>query len=112
MAALIRTMIVLSLLSAAESYAAMRCGNYLVAVGDTKLDVMMRCGPPTLAEPTAVVGAERYRLDGRVGIASTVELWHYNCGSGLLNKSLVFEGGVLRAVVAQRTRGMGSPRCQ
>jgi len=109
---LIRSVIILFLLFAAGADAAMRCGNHLVVVGDTKLDVMIRCGPPTLAEPTAVMAAERYRLDGRVGIASTIELWHYNCGSGLLNKSLVFEGGLLRAVVPQRTRGTGTPRCQ
>ena len=89
----------------------MRCGNHLVAAGDSKMDVLVRCGPPTLAEPVAVSSYERYDFGGVQGYAYPVEVWHYNCGRGVLVKRLLFEGGFLRAVEAGRVRGTGLQRC-
>ncbi|MGH8469170.1 MAG: DUF2845 domain-containing protein [Gammaproteobacteria bacterium] len=42
-----------------------RCGTHLVKAGDSKLDVMEKCGPPVLKE--TVSGANE----------ALVEQWHY-----------------------------------
>ena len=106
-----RFLILLCMLLAQGSHAAMRCGNHLVVVGDSKMEVLIRCGPPALAEPVAVSSYERYGFGGVSGYAYPLEVWHYNCGRGILVKRLLFEGGFLRAVDPGRIRGTGPHRC-
>ena len=103
--------IVACILLMQSAQAAMRCGNHLVAAGDSKMEVLLRCGPPTLAEPVSVSSYERYRSGGVQGYAYPVEVWHYDCGRGILVKRLFFEGGFLRGVEPGRIRGTGPQRC-
>jgi hypothetical protein len=63
----------------------MYCGDTLIDKGMTKLDVISKCGQPDLREVTSLVFQVR-------------EVWHYNCGEGRLNRSLVFEGETLVSV--------------
>ncbi|MGH8652287.1 MAG: DUF2845 domain-containing protein [Gammaproteobacteria bacterium] len=60
-----------------------RCGVHLVTAGDTKLDVMEKCGPPVLKE--TVSGADE-RL---------VEQWHYRPGTRSFPRILTFTGARL-----------------
>ncbi len=106
-----RLVIVVCMLLASGVQASMRCGNHLVAVGDSKMDVLIRCGPPALAEPYSVATYERYGFGGMESNSYPLEVWHYNCGRGILVKRLLFEGGFLRAVDAGRIRGTGPQRC-
>jgi|SRR5512134_430668 hypothetical protein len=60
---------------------AMRCGNNLVDVGDTKIEVLSKCGEPTLkediGEDTTIENDSRdRRKEWRY-----VEQWTYNFGS-------------------------------
>jgi len=60
---------------------AMRCGNNLVDVGDTKIAVLSKCGEPALKEE---VGEDFIReLDSRESRKAKryVEKWTYNFGS-------------------------------
>ena len=41
-------------------FAGFRCGPKLVTSGDTKVEVIGKCGEPTFAEITAVVSEGRY----------------------------------------------------
>ena len=105
-------LLVLTIVCLAEvCHASMRCGNYLVVPGDSKMEVLVRCGPPALAEPIGVASYDRYRRGGIEGHAVPLEAWHYDCGRGLLLKRLIFEGDLLRAVEVGRIRGTGSQRC-
>ena len=91
---------------------AMRCGNHLVVEGDSKFDVLMRCGPPSFTEVPAYRASERHRLDRIETYARFIEVWYYDCGYGQLSKSLVFEGEELRAIRSGIYRGTGPKRCQ
>jgi hypothetical protein len=68
-------------LVAASPALAMRCGNNLVDVGDTKLEVLAKCGEPALKEE---VGEDFTReSDSRETRRAKryVEKWTYNFGS-------------------------------
>ena len=58
----------------------LRCGTHLVKAGDTKLDVMEKCGPPAFKE--IVSGANE----------ALVEQWHYRPGSRSFPRILTFTG--------------------
>ncbi|MGH8593857.1 MAG: DUF2845 domain-containing protein [Gammaproteobacteria bacterium] len=60
-----------------------RCGVHLVTAGDTKLEVMEKCGLPLLKE--TVSGADE-RL---------VEQWHYRPGTRSFQRILTFTGARL-----------------
>ncbi|MGH8604275.1 MAG: DUF2845 domain-containing protein [Gammaproteobacteria bacterium] len=60
-----------------------RCGTHLIRAGDTKLDVMEKCGPPVLKE--TVSGANE----------ALVEQWHYRPGSRSFQRILTFTGARL-----------------
>ena len=100
----------------------MRCGSRLISVGDSKADVLLKCGAPMLKE---AVGLKEYskRIDipltsesnsieksttegnrdtavvkrGET-VTKTIDQWTYNQGTGKLLKILVFEGGELIAI--------------
>ena len=69
------------LLVAASPALALRCGNNIVDVGDTKIEVLSKCGEPTLKEE---VGEDFTReSDSRETRRAKryVEKWTYNFGS-------------------------------
>lgn len=60
-----------------------RCGTHLVKAGDTKLEVMEKCGPPVFKE--TVSGANE----------NLVEQWHYRPGTRSFQRILTFTGARL-----------------
>lgn len=58
----------------------MRCGTHLVRSGDTKFEVLRRCGEPELKE--IVSGADEPR----------VEQWYYDRGARQFPRVLTFRG--------------------
>ena len=82
--------------SAADQVASVRCGSRLVMVGDNKLDVLSKCGEPDMRE----------RITGLYG-SQTEEEWTYDFGSGDFIYTLTFEGGNLRRIARG---GRGSSR--
>jgi hypothetical protein len=58
-----------------------RCAGGIVATGDSKLDLLGKCGPPALEEGAV---AERSTLDVKAGlaqrVAAPIELWTYDLG--------------------------------
>lgn len=60
---------------------AMRCGNNLIDIGDTKIEVLAKCGEPALKEE---VGEDTTRQSDRRETRRElryVEKWTYNFGS-------------------------------
>ena len=85
------------------AFAGFRCGPKLVTIGDTKVEVIGKCGEPTFAETTAVVSGDRYGSNLSYGktrdrVTQTIEKWTYNCGPHKFIKILVFRGGILRDI--------------
>ncbi len=95
----------------ASGWATMRCGSGLISTGDSKVDVISKCGVPDLKE---VVALNTIGVDFRRGFrtsTSAVEAWHYNCGEGRFNKTLYFDGGTLSIIQMSNSRGSGPERC-
>jgi len=81
----------------------LRCDGGLVSVGDSKLDLLGKCGQPTLADAQAEERS-RVQLDaagrpmaGRSSVA-TVERWTYNFGPRSFVQYVTLEGGRILAV--------------
>src|SRR5689334_7875689 len=88
----------LSLLAAAPSFAAFRCGAKLVSEGDTRSEVAVKCGEPTeivtqrsvFRRPVIWTAGRPYFI-GEDAIEIPVEAWIYNLGPNKLMRRLRFE---------------------
>lgn len=74
-----------------SSSESLRCGSGLAAVGDTKVEVITKCGKPSFGERTS---------SRRCGIEKS----YYDRGSGDFVYVLIFHGGILK-YVEQAGRG-------
>lgn len=86
------------------SSAAMRCGNDLVDVGDSKIQVIKKCGEPTLKEEIGEDITHENDALGRRKEKRYVEQWTYNFGSTRLIYVLTIKNG---KVVDIRTMDKG-----
>lgn len=99
---------------------AMRCGNKLVSIGDSKAEVLIKCGEPMMRETIAIEQkaeyaelALRYPLlykhgllkddEGTVigketSVTYSVDQWTYHLGQGKFLRTLIFKGGQLVAI--------------
>ena len=92
----------LTLAAVSPAHAAFRCGSHLVSEGDTRSEVIARCGDPTeidqrsaiLRQPVVWVGGRPYSV-GNGLVEVPVEVWVYNLGPSKLMRRLRFEDGLL-----------------
>lgn len=88
---------------AGASADSMRCGNKLVATGDTLYDVRGRCGEPAFATRRTELRTVSGWSPG-VGASRTVEIvideWTYDFGPQKFVQHLIFEQGRLLYVVS------------
>jgi hypothetical protein len=88
---------------------AFRCEDKLVSQGDTKFEVLSKCGEPAWIEKRTVKkieshdddgsSAQRHHRDHRTLVVPVeVEEWTYNLGPGRLIQILTFENGKLMKV--------------
>ena len=80
-----------------------RCEGGLVSVGDSKLDLLGRCGPPTLREAQQVERSTRHRDEGngvseRSSSAVRVERWTYDLGPRRFMEHVTLELGVVTRI--------------
>lgn len=92
--------LVTALVVAAPAHA-FRCGNKLIREGDTRSEVLAKCGDPVeverrtaLREPIYWVNGRPFRVGGGY-IEIPLETWIYNLGPSKLMRRLHFENGVL-----------------
>ena len=89
---------------------AFRCGTHLVSEGDTRGQVVAKCGDPTEVDHRSVWRAPLVWFHGRPVRATEglvevpVELWIYNLGPNQFMRRVRFEDGV---VVEIETLGYG-----
>ncbi len=91
----------------------MRCGTKLVDTGDTKADVLMRCGEPMLKEVLRSNTRYRFRSDSDIKngentdrdeirfLNETTEIdeqWTYNPGWGKFLQLVIFRGGRVESI--------------
>jgi len=85
----------------------MSCPGGVVSIGDSRLDLLGKCGPATLVEsrPAQVTEWVGDRVQGASRtVAITVETWTYDLGSSRLVQFVTIEAG---KVVNVRTGGYG-----
>lgn len=111
--------LLIPMLSTAYADTAMRCGSKLISVGDSKAEVLVKCGEPMLKEAIGEKEKSR-RIDipltsnsnnseqgtknsnqytaavrRKESVTKTIDRWTYNQGTGKFLKMLIFEGGEL-----------------
>src|SRR3954470_23789588 len=101
----------LGLLTAAPSFASVRCGSKIIVEGSTRSEVAAKCGEPdevvtqhsVFRRPVIWTRGRPYFI-GQDYIEIPVESWVYNFGPNKLMQRLRFEDGV---VVQIETLGYG-----
>lgn len=93
---------VLICLAASPAYA-LRCGTYVIRVGDYKFDVLEKCGRPDYTDRRyAVAGVRLHHPKRTLDIEEfeevLVEEWIYNFGPRRFKQYLLFENGVLKEI--------------
>lgn len=100
--------------TAGSSYA-FRCGTSLVSEGDTKPEVIQKCGEPDYIDSWEEVRISRdfpssrendlktrsyrsYREPILVKEYVAIDVWTYNLGSNRFTRYLSFENGILREI--------------
>lgn len=86
--------------------------------GDSRFDVMRKCGNPDYAEESGQVttgefGSARQKGSKKGGFATSTEKidkLYYNCGQGRFIKVLIFRGGTL-VTIETGDRGSGEQKC-
>jgi hypothetical protein len=92
-------------LLALDQVESMRCGSKLVMIGDTKLDVISKCGQPVVRDKVArsssvkKSGKKSGELGKKVQERSRVdEQWVYDLGPHDFSYTLSFEGVELKSI--------------
>jgi hypothetical protein len=83
---------------------ALRCGNRIVDVGDSKFDVLVRCGEPAAIEPRSEELTERAGEGRTRSLIIQTEEWIYNFGPTQFLSVLTFRE---ERLVHIETRGYG-----
>ena len=82
----------------------LRCEGRLVTVGSSALELVEKCGEPSMREERLVEHATAVPLDGSSGgvrevrVTSVVERWTYNFGPDRFIEVVTLEGGRVRNV--------------
>ena len=109
------TVAILCVFGSVDAAAAFRCRTRLVSEGDTRAEVIHKCGEPTFVDSWEEeliqrdFGAVRnyalrtgryegYREPFLVKIQVKIELWTYNLGSTQFTRYLRFENGILQEI--------------
>jgi len=88
------------------------CGSKLISVGETKLEVISKCGPPDDSEIVSYDTMWSFSSSGNL-TASTkkVENLYYNCGDGRFIRILTFIDGKLTSI-KNGGYGSGPKKCE
>lgn len=78
--------------------ASLRCGSWLVQVGETLSDVLAACGPPTDRAPTRHIVTFQQTGLGLEQIVIEVERWLYDRGPGQFGRVLTLRNGYVDTI--------------
>jgi hypothetical protein len=89
-----------------------RCGNWIISTGDSKMEVISKCGPPDDSETVSVdMTTSETRKGEPVVIIKKVEKLYYNCGEGRISRLLTFIDGKL-VMIENAGYGFGPEKCK
>ena len=86
----------------AVEHKSIRCKGGIVTIGDSKLTVPGKCGPPTMSEVTGASGNS-----SSITISDT---WSYDCGKNSFTREFRFSGGRL-VRISEGGYGFGEESC-
>lgn len=73
-----------------------RCGDRVVSTGDSKMDVLSKCGPPDYSETVSYDTTGSVSRSGSIAASTKkVEKLYYNCGDGRFIRVLTLIDGKL-----------------
>ncbi len=84
---------------------AFSCGGRVVSAGDTKAEVIMKCGEPAGKDSRTEERIEKIDADTKRKISVTIDEWTYDLGPDTLIRILTFTDGRLMDI---REAGYGS----
>lgn len=91
-----RCLVLAGLIAASAPHAfGMRCNDRLVSIGDSKAEVLGKCGNPSFSSFVALETVKQADRNGSVAVEVPVEQWTYSQGPNTLLKLLTFKGGRL-----------------
>jgi hypothetical protein len=91
----------------------LRCGNRVISKGDSKIEVLAKCGQPDMKEVDSYDTTGTVSRSGNVSLkTSTVERFYYNCGEGRFLRVLIFVEGRLTAIKNAGSYGSGPVKCE
>ncbi|OGW34255.1 MAG: hypothetical protein A2010_00030 [Nitrospirae bacterium GWD2_57_9] len=73
----------------------LRCGSSLVSEGETKADVLMKCGEPASRESRQEETVERLDAETKRIVTTVIDEWTYDFGPNSLIRILEFRSGKL-----------------
>jgi hypothetical protein len=80
----------------------LRCGNKLVAIGDTRVSVRNKCGDPVDVTHGTILRRPTYVFNGRLyhgdEVAVELENWIYNFGPNKFMRRVRFVDGIVEDV--------------
>lgn len=98
----------LGVLAVANFAFAERCPNGLVNEGNTKYEVLMKCGEPTFKDVRTEERAAKTGEGAHVRYTVQIEEWTYNFGSRKFLRILTFHNGELIRI-SRRSYGTDNP---
>ena len=111
MKALVILGLLLFLVSAANADC-LRCGSRNACTGDSKIEVISKCGQPDDSETTSYDSSGSVSGSGRVDLHTTkVDTFYYNCGEGRFIHTLTFHGSKLISI-KRGGYGSGPAKCE
>lgn len=103
-AALALAVLAVPALPRAGTESSIGCSGGIVAVGDTKLDLLGKCGVPTLREAQEesrgqlVLFGQGAAVAGGRRVSATIERWSYDFGPRRFTQVFMLEGGRVTAI--------------
>ncbi len=94
---LMRSLLFVSIVSGSSYASDMRCNDRLVSLGDSKAEVIAKCGEPVFSNVVAYE-KDRTTTDNVHAVEIALEQWTYNLGPNTFLKILTFRGGELVSI--------------
>ncbi len=101
--------VLLTVLCSAPHAESLRCGTKLIHIGETKAEVVERCGEPiatdSYCEPIALTNTQGVQIGDNsiqnniaINSCTDIDIWTYKPGSGKFITTLYFSQGHLQAI--------------
>lgn len=94
---LISSLLFISIVHGSSYAGDMRCNDRIVSIGDSKSEVILKCGAPAFSNVVAYE-TDKTTSDKARAVEVAVEQWTYNQGPNTFLKILTFKGGAVVSI--------------